>query len=234
MHAGHDRKARHGRRGTSRCKATEVLKTHRPGRSAGRGVGSLFIFFFFFLRLDARRASQLPRRLGRGTGFPNSAVERATKRTKMHIAGRRRRSGLGDGSKGRTREVGDEGHSVRACAKRMTGARANEGGGTQLVANPCCAPVRSALRYEDAGRLIRAVLPVRSRALDATARQHLPVGEASPALDTHNSPSHTPIACVRPPAAHAQARRRRFDLGRLRWLGVMACNGLPRAPRRSE
>ena len=157
----------------------------------GRGAG---------LRDGGRR--QLQRRLGR----PRHS-DLAARRPQASVPHRRLRClrrGLGGRRQGEALEGRRRGHRpLQSGRRRRRGLQRRRSAAVAVAAH---------LGLRDAGRLVRAVLPRAVAATDAQAEPSL-LGRVGL---LHAHARHRLPHAVRPSAAHAQARRQRAGVGRLR------------------
>ena len=138
-----------------------------------------------------------------GLGIPDLAA-RWPQESVSHRGLRRRRRGLGDRLEGAALEGRRRGHRpLQSGRRRRRGLQRRRSAAVAVAAH---------LGLRDAGRLVRAVLPRAVAPIDDQA-QASAVGRGGL---LHADACHRLSHAVRPLAAHAQARRLRAGVGRLR------------------
>ena len=187
MHAWAIRKERHGP--PEQSMQLEVVPTWTDRR--GRGAGA---------RDGGRR--QLQRRLGRAR--PADLAARRPQAAVSHRRLRRLRHRLGGRLQGAALEGRRRGHRpLQSGRRRRRGLQRRRSAAVALAAH---------LGLRDAGRLVRAVLPRAVAPVDAEAE----ASDLGRVGLLHAHARHRLPHAVRPCAAHAQARRQRAGVGRLR------------------
>ena len=138
-----------------------------------------------------------------GLGEPISPLD-VHKQSVPHRGLRRRRRGLGGRRQGAALEGRRRGHRpLQSGRRRRRGLQRRRSAAVALAAH---------LGLRDAGRLVRAVLPRAVAPADAEAQASAVGGGGL----LHAHARHRLPHAVRPSAAHAEARRQRAGVGRLR------------------